>query len=474
MRSVKTQQKTEEALAIAQDVLAMLGAEAVWLKRGESPEKDSFRQIIKTMAQKKQTLKKLAALSPIYNHRTLKAIQIFYWLLIACYGTDLHELVSGQIFQLTLEFGYCEEGINGILTYTSGYVHQGKKKAELCLSASELRNQLNSEKLQHDYCLILGGYLQCWSSNLRDSLSTLLDGLQIGNKNGHVNNAAMCGSLLCSYSLFSGERLYVVEDRMNHFADWAKEERLFGSSRLGFLPFLQLVKCLQEGGSGSKESLLEGEEMNTAEMNAAAEKSPMVSCTLAVIRLELACIFGDFALAKNILLTAPNVLEKRPGHFSGCRFTFYEFIASVEIAQREGKSTSCPWSKRADAARKQIENWIRDGNVNCSHLMPLVQAEISVLKGKKNQARKHFQRVVLQAKSGPYLQDRAISLERAAVFFLTDGDTVAATTYYMRSKDLFKEWGAYAKIRSMNKNQKWSDLIRCRFTADESSASVKP
>ena len=465
MRCVKTQQKTEEALAIAQDVLAMLGAQAAWLKQGETPEKDKFRQIFKQMAQNKQTLKQLAALPPIYNERKLKAIKIFYWLLIAFFGTDLHELVSGKIFELTIESGYSEEGINGILTYASGYVREGRKKAELSLAASELHTELNSEKLQHDYCLILGGYLQCWSSNLRDSLSTLLDGLQIGNKNGHVNNAAICGSLLCSYSLFSGEKLDIVEDRMNHFSDWAKEERLYGSSRLGFLPFLQLVKCLQEGGSGSKESLLEGEEMDTAEMNAAAEKSPMVSCSLAVCRLELACIFRDLGLAQDLLSDGPDVVDKRPGHFSGCRFTFYEFLASVEIAQ---KSPLSPLSKRADAAQKQIENWINDGNVNCSHLMPLVKAESAVMKGKKNQARKHFQQVVIEAKSGSYLQDRAMSLERAAAFFLADGDAVAATTYYMRSKGLFKEWGAYSKVRSMNRNPEWSRLIKASH--DKSSA----
>lgn len=73
-----------------------------------------------------------------------------------------------------------------------------------------------------------GGYLQSWISNIRDSLSTLLDGLKIGSKNGHIDNAAICGSLLCSYSLFSGEKLSVVEDRMKSFASWAQEERLYG------------------------------------------------------------------------------------------------------------------------------------------------------------------------------------------------------------------------------------------------------
>lgn len=91
-----------------------------------------------------------------------------------------------------------------------------------------LQGRLDTEKLKHDYCLILGGYLQCWSDPLHDTLVTLFDGLQVGSKNGHIDNAAICGTLLCSYSLFSGEKLQRVEERMKSFANWAKEERLYG------------------------------------------------------------------------------------------------------------------------------------------------------------------------------------------------------------------------------------------------------
>lgn len=60
------------------------------------------------------------------------------------------------MFQLTVEYGYSEEGINGILTYASGYIALGKKKSNISLAAIALHEQLNSEKFKHDYCLILG------------------------------------------------------------------------------------------------------------------------------------------------------------------------------------------------------------------------------------------------------------------------------------------------------------------------------
>ena len=80
---------------------------------------------------------------------------MFYWLLVATYGTPLHELSSGKIFEITMEYGYSEEGINGILTYASGYLPL-KKKNEISRGAVLLQELLTSAKIKHDYCLILG------------------------------------------------------------------------------------------------------------------------------------------------------------------------------------------------------------------------------------------------------------------------------------------------------------------------------
>lgn len=160
-----------------------------------------------------------------------QAIKIFYWLLVTVYGTDLHELCAGKMLQLTIDYGFSEMGTNGTLTYASGYVPL-KTKNKITRVATNWRHryqQLRQEQFSHDYCLILGGYLQPWGSDpMRDSLATLLEGLKMGNKNGHIDNASICGSLLCSYSLFSGDRLESVLKTMNSFAEWAKEERLYG------------------------------------------------------------------------------------------------------------------------------------------------------------------------------------------------------------------------------------------------------
>lgn len=222
------------------------------------------------------------------------------------------------------------------------------------------------------------------------------------------------------------------------------------SSRLGLLPYLQLVKCLQKGSRGAKDSLLVGKVMDVEEMDAAASKSAMVSCSLALSRLELAVIFDDFDLAGEILSEAPDVLKLRPGHFSGCRFTFYEYLTSVKLARRGSKKSAC-WSKRANAAMKQIEMWVKEGNVNCNHLLPLVAAEYALMKGKKKLARKNFNRVVNEAESGSYyLQDKAISMNCAANFYHMEGDIDKAFSCYEKCRNLWSEYGAAAKVKAMD------------------------
>ena len=78
-----------------------------------------------------------------------------------------------------------------------------------------------------------------------------------------------------------------------------------------------------------------GEVMDLGEIEAAAKSSTMIKCTLVLCRLELACITGDYNLAGDILTDAPDLLAARPGHFSGCRYTVYEFLASSKKACRQ-------------------------------------------------------------------------------------------------------------------------------------------
>ena len=189
--------------------------------------------------------------------------------------------------------------------------------------------------------------------------------------------------------------------------------------------------------------------MDLDEIDAAAKKSPMVACSLAVCRLELACIFGDYHLGGTILEASPNLLKVRPGHFSGVRFTWYEFITSAQLGRLQTPNQA-KWVKRATVASKQIKEWINDGNVNCNHMLPLVNALLAWMKGKLS-ARKHFMVVVKSAESGTFLQDRAITLEQAALFFSKDGaDIQSALSCYKKSRDLFRYWGAVAKYKSLS------------------------
>ena len=40
------------------------------------------------------------------------------------------------------------------------------------------------------------------------------------------------------------------------------------------------------------------------------------------------------------------------------------------------------WRKRADKSAKQIKSWADNDNVNVKHLIPLVNAEVALMKGK--------------------------------------------------------------------------------------------
>lgn len=64
------------------------------------------------------------------------------------------------------------------------------------------------------------------------------------------------------------------------------------------------------------------------------------------------------------------------------------------------------WRKRADKSAKQIKSWADDGNVNVKHLIPLVKAEVALMKGKNRKARKFFSNIMVEeGLSNHFLQE---------------------------------------------------------------------
>jgi hypothetical protein len=91
-------------------------------------------------------------------------------------------------------------------------------------------------------------------------------------------------------------------------------------------------------------------------------------------------------------------------------------------------------------------------------MLLLLQAEtLSASSAESEVVRKSFDDAITMAGKLGFLHNQALGNERAGVYFLEQGDNAWASTYLSRARQLFREWGAMAKVKQMD--LKYRDLF---------------
>lgn len=94
---------------------------------------------------------------------------------------------------------------------------------------------------------------------------------------------------------------------------------------------------------------------------------------------------------------------------------------------------------------------VQQQNVNAHNFLLLLEAEHSSLSSAADYTetkRKYDEAIVAASKLG-FKHIHALASELAASYCIRSGDTGWGTTYIAQAVDLYKEWGAEAKVTSV-------------------------
>uniref|UniRef100_A0A7S1D894 KIF-binding protein n=1 Tax=Cyclophora tenuis TaxID=216820 RepID=A0A7S1D894_CYCTE len=98
-----------------------------------------------------------------------------------------------------------------------------------------------------------------------------------------------------------------------------------------------------------------------------------------------------------------------------------------------------------------VEKWFQRGSQNSEHLSLLLDAETMVWQKKSTvDVKVAFDISIVTASRGGFQQDAALANERAGVFFLHKNYPDWAFAYLTEARELYKSWGALAKVRQMD------------------------
>jgi hypothetical protein len=305
---------------------------------------------------------------------------------------------------------------------------------------------------------ILMTYFSVWHQKhpYHDCLAAFLRAYKMALKNGAIEDLffAIQGYSIIYY--ICGLQLDPIQKDMKRFA-----EVLEDYNQTYFLALYQPQKqfILNLMGQSDDPMTLTGEGMNQEEYFQMCTKTRNQRALqhFHLVRMFLAYFFDDLQLADRMASGLSPSHKDGPSPWLGPRFLFEGLIA-FGLA----KSTChhrWRYRRRGIGFVRKLEKFVEQGNINCQHMVLLLQAELaSIDNGAPRQVQAAYDKAIRLAGRSGFTHHQAIGNEQAGAYFLNrQKDRAWASTYLTRAWERFDQWGAKAKTQHME--NKYKDLL---------------
>eukprot|EP00985_Skeletonema_marinoi_P013694 scaffold6844_cov75-Skeletonema_marinoi.AAC.3 len=318
--------------------------------------------------------------------------------------------------------------------------HEGRemaRAAELILEKPGMRSSATYTKfLTQSFCYH-------WTSPLQDTIEPLLEGYQAGIEIGDNDRACYC-LVGRGYNLFYvGRALDSIQKELEATIQVMTQLKQ-DISKLQIINLLTTVKKLRGIDVEACDKMLDSM-LTTAASNGDFSLSSLVN----VMKLEVFVCYQEWKEAIDLVQTAGNVRLYHSSTPTSVRYTFLEALTYVKAAQSASGWKKRQMKKCAYKTLHLIRGWAKNGNVNVVHYLYILDAELAVLNGKNNKAKKSFSAAITTSSRNGFLQDRALAHELSSAYFKAQGDAYWGNYHIERSWACYQEWGCIGKVERL-------------------------
>lgn len=300
--------------------------------------------------------------------------------------------------------------------------------------------------------LIYHYYLAHWKLPYHQCLGPMSNAIEQYWETGaieYIGDTYLCLSL----GFCCGRRLDELANDVENLAEQLEDYKMTVSYEI-FAPFFQMVSNLS--GRSEHSIKLVGEYMDQDKLlqsSATARARQMVY----FFQFLLACFFGDFAGADELLMNMGDALSEGPDVWVPYRF-FFEGLTAFDLARSSGKGTWCQWTyrRKGQSIVRRFRQWVNKGATNCRPLLLLLQAEQLALHSADCA---HFGTILSayddaidaidRLGTNYYVHISALYNERTGNFCYERGEAHQAFAYFKRAKDYYVAWGAVGKVKQL-------------------------
>ena len=461
-----------EAIALALVVVSQLGTN-FWLQGGKLSVVGSLVKTKKLLS--KTPLDTLLNKDEMQDQPKLIALDILSTVSSSMYASNPDLLMCSVLKTLrwSLKYGICKDtakcvSFYGLVEMALGNAELGTKACKLAVKLAERHDLMTTE---YSPTSAVYGFVLPWTTPLHSCANQLVAGYNCGLETGDLHYGFMNIVLFCFFCYCMGKPCKALEADMR---EYAKQMREYDQSlQLQFLSLTwQLILNLM-GQCDGNPAVLKGEEMDYEAMLKAADddKNPPLRGQTQCHRLQLAVYYRDFDLAAKLIVPASSISMVNPANLIIWRSALFEGVAAFELVRRGKKK----WKKTALQALAKTQKWVDKGNVNCVHILYLLQAEKAAMEGSVEQARRLFDLAIVTSARNGFRNDRALATERCADMYLyVAHDDFWFHDYFEKACEAYREFEAFGKVEHMIREPRLKESIRHVSEISIVSDSVGP
>lgn len=203
-----------------------------------------------------------------------------------------------------------------------------------------------------------------------------------------------------------------------------------------------VVRCVMEEGP-MQEARVTGIDISDLDKfieRAREANNDLILSFVLYLKLHVLALFSEYEKAHQSSIELTNVsTDFFPPYVKGCQW-LYEGIIALSVPKAVRRPI-----KRAKDCLKKMRAMAKHCEVNLTHKICLLEAEIMVARGNSHTALSKYILAASAAQTHGYLSDEALAWKRAARVLKQLGRDSEAKEYTESAQNCYDAWGAYSK-----------------------------
>lgn len=354
--------------------------------------------------------------------------------------------------KISLQHGHAPESLStyaalGMIWAESlGDVKRGDEYGKLAL---ELMNRLPVKHLEGRIRHVYNSLVRHWCEPVRNTLEPLRQAFTLCLEYGDFEYAAHAVGVRATYSFYAGidlkDLLTDLTEALNILKPLKQGPRLDYTKSV-----LQTVENLM--GLTEDPTVLKGRFYDVEQMFKIHETSGDISLVNIdhMAQMYLAYTFGKYRRA---LDHADAMAEDPSGGMQGMYFqvpyTLMDSLVRLALVNDSPGPLRRRLMRRVRSNLAKIKRWVKSSPENNLGKLRLIQAEYMRVRGKWLKAHELYEESAQLAMENGIVHEEAMACELCGNMYIESGRSIIGMPYLEKARDLYRYWGAKAKVDAM-------------------------